>query len=140
MRYVWVDREVDASVEDVWRLLVDIDTWPIWGPSVRSARLHDTDLGLGLDATGAVTTLFGVQVPFEITSFEHGARWSWSVAGFPATDHTVEPLAAGRCRVSFGTPWPVAPYSLVCGLALRRLSKLATAEIDASRIATEVMS
>ena len=138
MRYVWVDREVDASVEDVWRLLVDIDTWPVWGPSVRSVTLHDSELGIG--ATGVVTTVLGVRLPFEITSFEPGVRWSWSVAGVRATDHTVEPLGPERCRVSFGTPWPVAPYSLVCAAAIRRLSELAAAHTDPSRVDAEAIS
>jgi hypothetical protein len=139
MRYVRVDREVDASVEAAWQLLVDTEMWPLWGPSVRAAKLHQPGFRLG--TTGTLVTLLGVELSFEITSFEPGSRWTWSVAGIPATDHTVESLGPGRCRVGFGVPWPVAPYSLICSVALRRLAELAAGATDMPRRAdAEVLS
>lgn len=118
-------RDIDAPAEAVWRLLTDLDHWPQWGPSVRSARLHDGAFELG--ATGTVTTALGIELGFEITSFDAGAEWSWTVAGVPATSHTVEPVTASSCRAGFGVPWPFAPYVAVCRVALRRLDRLATA-------------
>ena len=69
--------------------------------------------------------MLGVRLSFEITAHEDGVRWAWTVAGVPATDHTVEALGAERCRVGFGVPWPAALYLVVCRVALRRLESLA---------------
>ena len=59
-----------------------------------------------------------------MTEFDDGRSWAWTVAGVPATTHTVEP-APGGCRVSFGIPTLAAPYALVCLAALRRIELLA---------------
>jgi len=76
---------------------------------------------IGPGMRGRVKTALGLWLPFEITDWEAGRRWSWRVAGVPATDHVVEPLGPGRCRVAFAVPrW--APFYLpVCRAALRRL-------------------
>ena len=72
--------------------------------------------------------MLGLDVPFEITEFDEGVRWTWNVAGVSATDHTVAPLEPARCRVAFGVPWPTAPYLAVCRLALERLESMAEAK------------
>lgn len=124
VRTLWVHVDVDAPAGSVWALLTDLECWPLWGPSVRGAKLDSARFEAG--ATGVVTTLLGVRLPFEITSYADGARWAWKVAGVPATDHTVQTLGPERCRVGFGVPWPAAPYLAVCRMALRRLESIAT--------------
>jgi hypothetical protein len=108
----------------VWELLVDTSRWAEWGPSV--ATVETADVRLRAHATGRVCTPIGLSLPFVVTEFTEGQSWSWSVAGVPATTHTVEPVPGG-CRVTFGVPAVAAPYTLVCRLALRRIEELARA-------------
>lgn len=126
MKRLSVRRDIDAPPAAVWELLTDTETWSEWGPSVRGVDLVGDQLRAG--ARGTVTTVLGFALPFEITEFIDGKRWAWNVAGVPATDHTVEPLAPDRCRASFGVPWPAAPYLAVCRLALHRIESMV--EVD----------
>ncbi len=71
-------------------------------------------------------TPFGIRLPFEVTAFEEGVRWSWKVAGVPATDHRVRPLGPTTCAVGFGIPRIAAPYALVCRRALTSIDRLLT--------------
>jgi uncharacterized protein YndB with AHSA1/START domain len=116
-----VSRHIDAPAAAVWKVLVDLDAWPRWGPTVSGAELDGDELTLG--ATGRVQTPVGVALPFEITEFEPGRRWAWSVAGVPATSHSVEPDGPG-CRASMAAPWFAPAYLPVLAVALRRIEKL----------------
>lgn len=120
---VWTHREVPASTDAAWSLFTDLDRWPEWGPSVRAARLDGDDFVAG--ATGRVTTALGPTLPFEITEVTDDGdrrRWAWKVAGVPATAHTVDDLGGGRARIGFGVPAVVAPYLIVCRVALARMA------------------
>lgn len=123
MRHLGVDRVITAPASVVWDLLVDTEVWPDWGPSIRSARVNGGRLALG--ATGTITTVVGLSLPFEITLYVEGSCWGWKVAGIGATDHEVVALGQDRCRLRFGVPWPAAGYLVVCQVAVRRIEELA---------------
>lgn len=116
-----VSRHIDASVEAVWKVLVDTDAWPQWGPTVAGADVDGRALTLG--ATGRVYTPLGVALPFTITDFEPGRRWAWSVAGVPATSHSVAPDGSG-CRASMAAPWWAPAYLPVLAIALQRIERM----------------
>lgn len=123
MKRRWVTQELDVPAAVAWGLLTDIAAWPTWGPSVRSALLDEGRFEGG--ATGTVTTAVGVRLRFRITEVDPGRAWSWEVMGVPATGHRVEPLGPQRCRVGFSVPWPAVGYLPVCGVALRKLGRMA---------------
>ncbi len=126
VRTLSTSRVVDAPVEVVWDLLVDVRRWPEWGPSVRSAVVDGRAHRITDGATGTVTTAVGIRVPFAITEFVDQERWSWNVLGLPATGHVVRRLGPRRSEVGFEVPWPAAPYLAVCRLALSRIADMAT--------------
>ncbi len=123
---LWTWGDVAAPAEVAWNLLVDVERWPEWGPSVRSARLLSERFGDG--TRGLVTTALGFDLPFEVTSFEPGRSWSWSVAGVPATGHRVESTGEDACRVGFGVPAIALPYLVVCRVAIARIAEIAPRE------------
>jgi hypothetical protein len=124
MNLLWIEREMPVAAARAWSLLTDVERWPEWGPSVRAAGLDGELLEAG--ATGWVRTPFGIRVRFEVTDFDDGHRWSWKVAGVPATDHRVRPLSPTTCVVGFGVPRLAAPYAIVCRRALATIHRLLT--------------
>jgi hypothetical protein len=121
-----VDKLIAAPASAAWNVLVDLDAWPTWGPSVSRARLNPPHTELALHATGTVHTSLGLAVPFVVDEFEPGRHWAWRVAGIPATHHRVEPVG-GRVRVTIAVPWWAAPYLAVCSIALQRIDTMLTA-------------
>lgn len=126
MRRCWTARTIAAPASRAWDLLVDLDRWPEWGPSVRAATLDGGGRRLTAGASGQVTPVVGPSLPFRVTELDEGVRWTWAVGGAAATSHEVEDRGDGRCRVAMGVPWAAAPYLAVCAVALRRIERLAT--------------
>jgi uncharacterized protein YndB with AHSA1/START domain len=120
-----VDRLIAAPPAAAWNVLVDLDAWPQWGPTVRGAQLDPPHAELSSGATGVVRTAVGLEVPFVITEFEPGRHWAWKVAGIPATHHGVEPVGR-HARVRIGVPWWAPGYLAVCSIALRRIDTMLT--------------
>ncbi len=118
-----VDRVIAAAPSAAWQILVDVAAWPLWGPSVRRAKLRDGATELRLGTRGDVWTAVGVRMPFVITEFDPGSRWTWKVAGVPATGHQVT-ATPGGCRVRFEVPWWASAYLPVCSVALVRIERL----------------
>lgn len=118
-------RRIAAPADRVWRLLVEVEHWPRWGPTVAGAELGTAAIADG--SRGRVRTAAGFSLPFEVTTFVPGRRWAWTVAGVPATAHEVRPVDGG-CEVTFSVPVWAPAYLVVCALALRRIEALALAE------------
>ena len=118
-----VERHIAASPEVVWNLLVDLDAWPQWGPSIQRAELAGTG-PMKLGSQGKVWTPIGLALPFEITEFEDHRCWAWAVAGIGATRHEVQAVDGGT-RLAFGVPWWAPAYLSVCAIALQRIARLA---------------
>lgn len=114
---------VAAHPDRVWHLLTDLDSWPLWGPTVRRAEI-DGEFVTG--TTGRVWPVVGPALSFELTVVVPGRRWAWKVAGVPATTHAVEASGAGT-RLSMGIPVWAPAYAPVVALALRRIERLAQA-------------
>ncbi len=117
-----VDRKIDASADAVWRILVDLDAWPRWGPTVAGAQLDGSGFELG--ATGWLWTPVGVALPFIISDLDPGRSWGWRVAGVPATQHGVEPADRG-CRAWMSAPVWAPAYLPVLAIALQRIERIA---------------
>ncbi|MFC7485209.1 SRPBCC family protein [Knoellia sp. CPCC 206453] len=119
--------DVAADAEIVWDLLVRVEEWPRWGPSVSRASVDGGGSRIGPDATGTVWTAIGPAVRFRIDAWQGTGpvrHWSWRVADLPATGHTVR-ARDGGCRVEMTAPWWAPAYAPVLWWALRRVRALA---------------
>jgi hypothetical protein len=120
-----VEAVVPAEPSAAWQLLTDTRTWPSWGPTIRAVTVDAPDGGpvIVSGTTGSVRTVAGLTLPFRVVEVDPAGRWTWRVAGVPATGHRVEAHPDG-CRVVFEVPVLAAPYAAVCRLALRRIRGL----------------
>jgi hypothetical protein len=117
-------RVLQCSPEQVWDLLTDTHRWVEWGPSIMAVQCPDRRIRRG--SRGRIRAVLGLWLPFTITNLEPGRRWSWRVAGIPATGHRVEPLGESRTLLAFSVPMPAAPYLFVCYLAMNRIERYLT--------------
>lgn len=121
--YLWVYRQVRAPALEAWRVLIDTEYWPLWGPSVRAVACPEPRIALG--TSGRIQTALGFWLPFQVTAFDSNRMsWRWRVGGVAATGHRVLILENGGTLVGFQVPFVAAPYLLICAMALRRIARL----------------
>ncbi|WP_435363952.1 SRPBCC family protein [Haloarchaeobius sp. DYHT-AS-18] len=120
-RRLEVGRDLPVDRMLAWELLTDTWRWPDWGPTVTDVEAPDRFIGAGDE--GKVRIVGSFWVPFEVT-FSDGERWTWDVAGIPATGHRVEYLGEERCRVVFEVPLLAAGYVPVCQRALSNIQDI----------------
>lgn len=118
--------DVAAPSELAWYELIELGSWPHWGPTVRAARLENGSERLYADAAGSVQTSVGLWLPFQVDDWHETGplrSWSWRVAGVPATAHSVAERGPSRCRVEMSVPWFAPGYLSVVALALARIRR-----------------
>ena len=125
---VVISISVRCPAEKAWRLLIDTQQWPRWGPSV--AKVSCSHRCIGPDSAGRIKTSLGLWVPFTITDYREHQFWSWRIGRIPATGHRLSENDDGTCIVAFDMPWWALPYLLVCRIALSRIKRLLTEPQD----------
>ena len=119
-------RTVRAPQSEVWALLTDTESWPVWGPTMSAVECSDGVIKLG--STGRIRTPAGVWLPFEVTEFAPPpvGRWGWRVGPVAATTHRVgpDPHEPSSSIVSFDVPAWAAAYAPVCVTALGRIGSM----------------
>ena len=113
---------VKVSPETLWDLLTDTYRWVEWGPSILEVQCSGRYIRKG--SRGRVKTAVGLWIPFVVTEFDPGRRWSWRVGGVRATGHRVEPQVGRICRLIFEVPVFAAPYLVVCRIAMGRIVRI----------------
>ncbi len=89
-----------ASPEMVWAVVKDFERWPDWNPGYREAHL---DGALAPGGTGTVVLANGLKHSFTLVEVAPPAslvRGSNAPGISERFRHTIEPLAAGGCRVT----------------------------------------
>ena len=116
--------EIAAPPERVWQVLSDVESWPTWTDSVRSARLLDG----GPLAEGSRVEMAQPRLPkatWVVTELVEGRSFSWSARGpgvVSVADHELEPTPEGTkvtLQFSQGGPVGSAVAKLAGGLVRR---------------------
>ncbi|MEU7999014.1 SRPBCC family protein [Micromonospora sp. NPDC049060] len=121
--------EVAAEAGRVWAVLVDVERWPEWTPSVRRAQRGEA----GPLAVGATARLVQPKLRpavWRVTELTEGLSFSW-VSGSPGVrtlgEHRVLPLPDGRSRVELAITQsgPLAgPVGWLYGDLMRRYLRM----------------
>lgn len=120
--HVSVGKKFPASPHILWDLITDTTQWPRWGPTVKAVRNSERYICKG--SGGQVLTAVGIWLPFVVADFEHESFWSWKVASVKATGHRLQLTETGECLLWFEVPLIVAPYIVICHLALKRIEEI----------------
>ena len=116
--------EIAAPPERVWQVLSDVESWPTWPDSVRSAQLLDG----GPLAEGSRVELAQPKLPkatWVVTELVDGRSFSWSARApgvVSVADHELEPIPGGtRVTLLFSQDGPLGgAVAKVAGGLVRR--------------------
>lgn len=94
--------DVDADPKAVWRVLIDVESWPEWTASMASVqRLQGGDFGVGSSARVVQPKL--KTAVYTVTEYEVGRSFTWETkaAGVSVRGgHLIENLGEGKARVT----------------------------------------
>ncbi|GAA5317825.1 MAG: SRPBCC family protein [Candidatus Pelagadaptatus aseana] len=125
--------EVDATPDDVFEVLTDVDSWPKWFSGMTDVKwLTDAPHG---DRSQRQISLMGlVKVDETFLCWEPGKRFSFRfekqnalLAKAAIEDIQLEPLGDGRCRVNYSVymelPKPLSPLAIILKPVLGQIFK-----------------
>jgi uncharacterized protein YndB with AHSA1/START domain len=112
-----VSRDVDADSGTVWAVIADVERMPAWTPTMTRVRVLDgRDLRVGARVRVEQPRL--PTATWEVTELEPGRSYTWAspAPGLRSVAwHGVEPVGAGRSRITLGIR-QTGPLSVVAAL------------------------
>lgn len=122
--------EVDADPQRVWQVLVDVESWPEWTPSMTTVEMV-TPRPLGPGSRVAVKQPRLARVEMTVDRYVEGRSFAWSsrTKGLHTVgDHVVEPTPTGsRVTLTLTQSGPLAGIvRLAYGRMIRRYVHLET--------------
>ena len=121
MRIIDTSVVVDGDAETLWKVWTDVDGWSAWDPHTLEAHLSE-GAAFVAGATGFTRPKGAPAGPFTLDVVEPTTRWvsrSDLPLGALVFEHTIEPLADGRCRLTHAAT-ASGPMSLVVQLGWGR--------------------
>jgi hypothetical protein len=95
--------EVDASLDDAWRRLADVQRWPEWAPHITAATVSPPGT-LGPTSSGALHIKWMGRNTFRMSVWDPPHRWQW-VGAFPGVrvlyDHRFAASGPGVTRLEW---------------------------------------
>jgi uncharacterized protein YndB with AHSA1/START domain len=99
-----VEFEVEASVEDVWAVMKDVERWAEWSESITKVELENARV-LGLGVSARVKQPRVPAMTWQVTEYVEGERFTWEATTTGSKSvawHSVSELAPGRTKVVLG--------------------------------------
>lgn len=93
--------QIDATAEDVWRVLADVDQWPAWTPTMRKVQI----VGAAELRPGVRVRISQPKLPAMVWSVDEitpGRGFSWTTGpygGRARATHYLEPVGDHATRV-----------------------------------------
>jgi carbon monoxide dehydrogenase subunit G len=95
--------EVDASLEEAWRRLAEVERWPEWAPHISSVTVSPPG-ALSPTSSGALHIKRLGRTTFRMSVWQPPSRWEWA-GGFPGVrilyDHRFEASGPGTTRLEW---------------------------------------
>jgi uncharacterized membrane protein len=106
-----------AEPEAVWRVLMDVEHWPEWTPTMKSVRLQG---GGGLSVGSRARILQPKLLPanWDVTSMDTGTSFAWATRRGGVTIlavHELAPAGAGRTNVRLSIEFQGGPLAALAG-------------------------
>ena len=131
--------EVDATPEDVWAVLIDVQRWPEWTDSMAEVRWHQ-GAAVSVGSRARVKQPGMPALTWTVTALDggHGFTWQTSSVGVATLGtHAVEPLGDGRSRLTLGLRQSGALAGLIGMLTGSRTRRYVQMEADGLKRAAE---
>lgn len=96
--------EINADSEKIWRLMSDIENWPVWNNEIKSVTLHG-DFAVGTKfswktGNGTISSTLETLEPLRLMS------WSGKLLGINAVHvWRITPSSGGSCTVTTEESW-----------------------------------